>query len=134
MTLRARTVRARILRRKPTDAERHLWNALRNACPDRKFRRQHPIGRRIVDIACPACKLAIELDGGQHQSNRKSDDLRSVELAQSGYRVIRFWNGDVLQNVDGVMQAILRALEFAPPHPDPLGALGAEREKKPNHQ
>jgi very-short-patch-repair endonuclease len=73
--------------------------------------RQHPIGRRIADFACPACKLAIELDGGQHASAAEADAARTAELVAHGYRVIRFWNNEVLENLDGVMETIGRALE-----------------------
>src|SRR5437763_13782836 len=72
------------------------WFALRDRLPGWKFRRQHPIGRRIVDFACPDRKLAIELDGGQHALREEADERRSVELARRGYRVIRFWNNEVL--------------------------------------
>ena len=89
--LRQRTVVARRLRHDATDVERRLWHALRAMGPSWKFRRQHPIGRRIVDFACPARKLAIELDGGQHAAQTEADAERSVELACRGYRVIRFW-------------------------------------------
>jgi BirA family biotin operon repressor/biotin-[acetyl-CoA-carboxylase] ligase len=108
--LRGRTVIARRLRRDATDAERRLWYALRQSGFPWKFRRQHPIGRRIADLACPARKLVIELDGGQHMDSR-DDELRSAELARHGYRVIRFWNTDVLDNTEGVLEMIRHALE-----------------------
>ena len=125
MSLRARTVIARKLRRDATEVERKLWNALRNTGTEWKFRRQHPIGRRVVDFACPAAKLAIELDGGQHAVREAEDAERTAELAQFGYRVIRFWNNQVNENIDGVVWQILRALDQCPPpHPDPLRPLG----------
>ena len=111
MALRQRTQIARRLRRDATEVEKRLWRALRTMNPPWKFRRQHPVGRRIVDFACPARKLAIELDGGQHADRQEADAARSAELAQDGYRVIRFWNGEVIDNLDGVLQAILMALE-----------------------
>jgi very-short-patch-repair endonuclease len=120
----ARTHIARRLRQNATDVERLLWHALRASDLPWKFRRQHPIGHRIVDFACPARKLAIELDGGQHASAEEADARRSAELAQHGYRVIRFWNTDVLDNIDGVLDAIARGLEEPPPHPDPLRPRG----------
>jgi BirA family biotin operon repressor/biotin-[acetyl-CoA-carboxylase] ligase len=113
--LRPRTHLARNLRRNATDAERRLWRALHEADLARRFRRQHPIGRRIVDFACPACKLAIELDGGQHADDIDADVIRSAELANHGYRVIRFWNNDVVRNLEGVVEMIRRALVVGPP-------------------
>jgi very-short-patch-repair endonuclease len=120
MALRQRTVVARRLRRDATAVERRLWQALRTMGPSWKFRRQHPIGRRVVDFACPARKLVIELDGGQHAAQTDTDAERSVELARHGYRVIRFWNNEVVDNLDGVLQVVLQALAAPPPHPDPL--------------
>ena len=106
---------ARRLRRDATDVERILWFALRDRLPAWKFRRQQPIGRRIVDFACPERKLAIELDGGQHALREEADERRSVELARRGYRVIRFWNNEVLDNLDGVLEMILGAPSSDPP-------------------
>ena len=101
---------ARRLRRDATDVERNLWLALRHRLPGWKFRRQHPIGRRVVDFACPERKLAIELDGGQHAFREEANVHRSMELARRGYRVIRFWNNKVLENLDGVLETILGTL------------------------
>jgi very-short-patch-repair endonuclease len=92
-----------------------LWWALRELSSKFRFRRQHPIGRRIVDFACPSRKLAIELDGGQHVINSLDDEARTVELERRGYRVIRFWNNDVLGNTAGVVETILRELEAQEP-------------------
>jgi len=113
--LRTRTKVARRLRRDATNVERVLWFALRERLPAWKFRRQHPIGRRVVDFACPERKLAIELDGGQHALREEADDRRSAGLAQRGYHVIRFWNSEVLDNLDGVLEAIGGALDADPP-------------------
>ena len=120
MPIRQRTLIARRLRRGATDAERLLWRALRESGMTWKFRRQHPTGRRIADFACPARKLAIELDGGQHADQASADAERSTELADHGYRVIRFWDSDVIDNIEGVVMAILQVLEELPPHPNPL--------------
>ena len=117
--LRARTRIARQLRRDGTEAERRLWRALREALPGWKFRRQHPIGRRIADFACPARKLVIELDGGQHGDLVDADAARSSELARHGYRVIRFWNNDVLENLAGVLETIRGEIEKPPPDRQP---------------
>src|SRR3954447_22478576 len=109
-TLRVRTRIARRLRRDATDAETILWRALRQAMPGVRFRRQHPIGPYVVDFACPAAKLAIELDGGQHAGQQEADAERSAGLERRGYRVIRFWNNDVLENCGGVIKTIRRAI------------------------
>ena len=95
-----------------TEAERRLWRELRELrLPDR-FRRQHPIGRYVVDFACPAAKLVIELDGGQHTNLLSADELRSREIARRGYRIFRFWNGDVMENTAGVLETICQELEI----------------------
>ncbi|HET7882584.1 MAG TPA: DUF559 domain-containing protein [Acetobacteraceae bacterium] len=127
MPLQTRTLIARRLRRDATEVERRLWRGLRNTGTDWKFRRQHPIGTRIADFACPEGKLVIELDGGQHAERTVPDEARSAELAHHGYRVIRFWNNEVYENLDGVVQVILRKLAEAgvpPPHPNPLRPQG----------
>jgi adenine-specific DNA-methyltransferase len=87
------------------------------ALPLCKFRRQHPIRNRIADFACPEKKLVIELDSSQHADEREADDRRTTELSAHGYRVIRFWNNDVVQNLVSVLATIDRELEIAPPHP-----------------
>ena len=122
-TGRRPVARARGLRHRLTDAERVLWHALRNrALAGHKFRRQHPIGPFIADFACPASRLIIELDGGQHADRGKQDDTRTRSLASQGYRVLRFWNNEVLNNVMGVLETIQAELANAPhPHPLPAG-------------
>jgi very-short-patch-repair endonuclease len=88
-----------------------MWSALRDRRLLRyKFRRQHPIGHSIVDFACTEHLLVIEIDGGQHADNA-ADAHRTAWLEQQGWRVIRFWNHDVLANTGGVIETILRALE-----------------------
>ena len=109
--LRQRTLTARRLRRDATDVENVLWRALREGFPHLRFRRQHPIGLYIVDFACPSQKLAIELDGGQHAGQAEADAARTAELARRGYRVIRFWNNDVLDNLAGVLERIREELD-----------------------
>jgi len=91
--VKRRTTLARRLRREMAEAEKRLWRELREFSLPQRFRRQHPIGRHIVDFACPAAKLAIELDGGQHALRTSADEGRSREIARRGYQVIRFWNG-----------------------------------------
>jgi very-short-patch-repair endonuclease len=109
------TTRSRALRRKSTDAERKLWQALRNRQLCRfKFRKQVEIDGYIVDFLCPERRLIIEVDGGQHTPER--DARRTAYLRSQGFTIIRFWNNDVLQNLDGVWATIETALT-TPPHP-----------------
>ena len=103
-----------------TEAEQRLWRALRELEVPHRFRRQHPIGRYIVDFACPAAGLAIEIDGGQHAMMSSADDARSAEIARHGYRVIRFWNGDVMQNLERLLHIICNELKVVTPL-DPPG-------------
>lgn len=111
------TKRARQLRRHATVTEQRLWRALREADLPVKVRRQHPIGPNIADIAIPACKLVIELDGGQHALNVETDASRTREIERQGYRVIRFWNNDVSDNIDGVVATIVAAIGKTPTSP-----------------
>jgi len=111
LPLRARTHTARQLRRNATEVETRLWRALREIGQRHRFRRQHPIGRYIVDFACPGLKLAIELDGGQHALRQEGDAARTIELASRGYRLIRFWNSDVIDNLAGVLERITNELD-----------------------
>jgi very-short-patch-repair endonuclease len=102
--------RARQLREFSTDAERRMWSALRDRRLSRyKFRRQHPIGHYIVDFACTEYRLVIELDGSQH-ADSAADARRTAWLEIQGWRIVRFWNNDVLGNIDGVIEAVLEAL------------------------
>jgi very-short-patch-repair endonuclease len=114
MRVRKRTHIARRLRRDATEAEKRLWWALRELPVTHRFRRQHPIGQRVVDFACPGCKLVIELDGGQHATRQMEDLKRTVELERHGYRVVRFWNNDVTDNLEVVIEMILRELKAIP--------------------
>ena len=104
--------RARQLRQNMTKAEKILWNKLRgkqlNGC---KFRRQQPIGDYIVDFVCFDENLIIEVDGGQHAKQKEQDRERSQWLDQEGFKVIRFWNNDILSNTENVVEEILRTLK-----------------------
>jgi very-short-patch-repair endonuclease len=128
MLVKRRTTLARRLRRDMTEAEKRLWRALRELRLAYRFRRQHPVGKHIVDFACPAAKLAIELDGGQHADRSKADEERSLNIARHGYRVIRFWNGDVTDNLAGVLEMIRQELNIplsAPGGGEGRGEVGA---------
>ena len=110
---------ARGLRRRQTDSERVLWWQLRDRQLNHaKFRRQHPIGPYIVDFCCLAHRLVVELDGGHHTAQIRADERRTAFLRQRGYRVLRFWDHDVLGNREAVLQEIEDALSH--PHPTPL--------------
>jgi very-short-patch-repair endonuclease len=107
---------ARRLRKDATDAERKLWSALRDKQLEGfKFRRQVPIGDFVADFVCLSQRLIIEVDGGQHDTEREKDAARTAWLRARGYRVIRFWNNDVLGNLEGVVQMIRTALHDHPP-------------------
>jgi very-short-patch-repair endonuclease len=112
LALKKRTRIARRLRRVATEAETEMWLALRELPGEHRFRRQHPIGPHVVDFACPGRKLAIELDGGQHAQQADEDAARTLEIGRRGYRVIRFWNNDVMHNLAGVLEIIRQELEF----------------------
>ncbi|WP_404600978.1 endonuclease domain-containing protein [Dyella lipolytica] len=104
-----------------TDAEHLLWRYLRNRqLLGWKFRRQHEIDRYIIDFVCTEAGLIVELDGGQHAERMASDADRTRRLEAMGYRVLRFWNNDVLTNSEAVLEVILEAVASAAPHPSPL--------------
>jgi UDP-N-acetyl-alpha-D-muramoyl-L-alanyl-L-glutamate epimerase len=108
--------RARKLRENQTDVEGKLWSRLRGRqISDVKFRRQHTIGPFIVDFCCVEKGLIVELDGGQHAKRNTADERRTRLLERLGYRVLRFWDNDVLSNLVGVLERINEALED--PHP-----------------
>jgi very-short-patch-repair endonuclease len=104
--------RSRALRRDSTEAEKRLWSILQNRKLDGwKFRRQVAVSSFIVDFCCLEARLIIELDGEQHADKQKRyDDARTLELQARGFRVLRFWNGEVLQDTEGVIQEISRRL------------------------
>lgn len=113
----ATTANARRLRREATVEEKALWERLRYLRP--RFTRQLPIGPYILDFACRTAKLAIELDGSQHLEASAYDDRRTTFLEGMGWQVLRFWNGDVRENADGVAEAIAAAVSarLGPTHP-----------------
>lgn len=104
---------AKALRRNQTEAERILWSKLRNMqLGEVKFRRQQPIGNYVVDFVSFDKKLVIEIDGGQHNEaqTREKDEQRTLWLEGEGFHVVRFWNNDVLLNLEGVLSRILEVL------------------------
>jgi adenine-specific DNA-methyltransferase len=109
-----------------TDAERALWFALRNRRLEGfKFRSQWSLGPYVADFCCLEARLVVEVDGGQHDEKR--DARRTAWLKQQGFRVVRFWNNDVLTNLDGVLEvivAVLREQKEEDPHPNPLPQAG----------
>ena len=113
--------RARRLRRNTTEAERLLWGELRNDQLGWRFRREHPILPYTVDFACVEARLVVEADGGQHE--RTGDhEMRDRALRQNGWRILRFWNNDIVENRAGILQIIAATLASRPamgPHPNP---------------
>ena len=108
---------ARCLRHQQTDAEKKLWYFLCNRrCGGYKFRRQIEIDRFIVDFVCFDAKLIVEVDGGQHLEQQHQDDIRSRDLKSRGFRVLRFWNHEVLNDTAAVLEAI-RQLLMTPSSP-----------------
>jgi very-short-patch-repair endonuclease len=125
-------VYARSMRGNPTNAEAKLWWHLRRrlAQSGTHFRRQVQIGRYIADFVSHGAKLIIEADGGQHVTNVESDLERSKVFEAHGYRVLRYWNNDVLANIDGVLEDIQRALASTPTS-DPSPQGGGEKSPTP---
>lgn len=114
------TTRARQLRTNSTDAENLLWKHLKTKqMLGFKFRRQEQIGYYIADFVCYEVKLIVESDGGQHAEEKENDVVRTRWLNSQGFRVLRFWNNDILTNIDGVLEVIYGACSLSP-LPDPL--------------
>jgi very-short-patch-repair endonuclease len=129
------TRRARRLRQNMTDAERSLWNALRRRqIGNIQFRRQHAIGNYVLDFYSPSIQLAIEIDGGQHNTEpgRVADSQRTRRLNERGIVVLRYWNNDVMTNLGGVLEDIARSIEekrsFSPPPEGGRSAAEGRRE------
>jgi very-short-patch-repair endonuclease len=119
--VRQRTSRARELRRESTEAERRLWKHLRSSqLNGLKFRRQVPLFGFYADFFCECANLIVELDGGHHASQMERDEERTRILQAAGIRVRRFWNNDVLSNIEGVLAEIASIAKGATPHPVPL--------------
>jgi len=107
--------KAKILRAHQTDAEQRLWQQLRaHRFMGLKFKRQKPIGRYIVDFVCIEHRLVIEIDGGQHADRTKYDQRRDDFLRSKGYTVLRFWNNEVIQQLESVLEQIRLTLSPAP--------------------
>jgi very-short-patch-repair endonuclease len=114
---------AKTMRHTPTDAEKTLWRELRaRRFDDFKFKRQQPLGSYIVDFICFERRLIVEIDGGQH--NEPVDAERTNWLEQQGFRVARYWNNDVLNNLEGVLSDLSGCLCNPPPLPNPSPARG----------
>ena len=115
---------AKRMRHQPTNAETLIWTALRGArLQGFKFKRQQPIGPYIVDFVCFEHTLIIEIDGGQHGDETSKDHERSNWLQSQGFRILRFWNNEVIERKDDVLESIIRALREYP-SPQPLSHKG----------
>jgi len=130
--------RARSLRNHTTDTEQYLWRYLRgHQLGGHRFRRQVPIGNYIADFACLEVKLIIELDGGQHQEQGEYDARRDLQMEAQGFRVLRFWDNQVFQETQAVLEVILRvlgeqaSLQSACPHPNLPPRYAQGKELKP---
>ena len=117
---------AQILRQQPTDAEAKLWQGLNRKQAGVRFRRQHPIGNYIVDFVCLKQKLIVEVDGSHH-ADSVHDKKRDAYLTQQGFQIQRFWNNEVLQQTEGVLEKIHQALNSPPPTPSLKGRGGMPR-------
>jgi very-short-patch-repair endonuclease len=126
--------RARELRNNPTDAERVLWSQLRFWQLDGyKFRRQQPLGQYIVDFICLEKRVVVEVDGGQH--SQQVDAERDTWLRDEGFIVLRFWNHEVLKNIETVKEVIFKALSNTPylsPSPQGGRKISGKRRAKPD--
>ncbi len=110
---------AKDLRKSMTDAERKLWQRLRGGQLDVKFRRQHAFENYVLDFVCIERRLVVEIDGSQHAEEQDHDQRRTEKLSQAGFAVVRFWNNQVLNETDSVMQVIWDILNPSPPRPSP---------------
>ena len=107
---------ARNLRKRLTDTERFLWLQLRaGQVEGYKFRRQTPIGKYVVDFVCHEQRVIVEVDGGQHSENAEEDRIRDKWLGEQGYIILRFWDNEVLTNMEGVLEVIRDNCKSHPP-------------------
>ena len=115
---------AKTMRTQPTDAEHRLWQHLRaKRLLGFKFRRQQPLGNYIADFVCFEPRTIVELDGGQHNGQSK-DLVRDAWLTSQGFKVLRFWNNEVFENLEGVLERVLAQLQKPSPSPLPLSRKG----------
>ena len=120
----------RVLRTNMTDAEQALWKVLRGRqFSGHKFRRQHPFGDYILDFVCLENKLVVEVDGGQHCTQTEYDEDRTKRLSSSGFHVLRFWNNEVIKELEAVKEKIWITIQELRPHPLPDPPLEREGEK-----
>lgn len=116
---------AKILRKKSTDTENLLWRHLRaKQMEGLKFRRQEAIGKYIVDFACYEKRIVIEVDGGQHSMMENEDNTRDQWLKDEGFKVLRFWNNEVLTNIEGILEVIRGTCLDHPPLAPPIKGGG----------
>ncbi|KEQ51415.1 endonuclease domain-containing protein [Sphingobium chlorophenolicum] len=121
--------RAKTLRRNATEAEKRLWNALREKLPEAKFRRQVPHGPYVADFLNFAAKLVIEVDGATHAERTEQDAARTRYFKAQGYHVLRFWNHEVMENLDGVLTQISLSCQVERSHVSSFEEGGAKRRK-----
>jgi very-short-patch-repair endonuclease len=116
---------ARELRKNATDCERLLWQYLRaHRLQGFKFKRQQPLGVYIVDFVCFEARLIVEADGGHHAEQAEYDNRRDEWLRSQGFTVLRFWNNEIMGNIEGVLERILAVCEANAPSPQPLSHQG----------
>ncbi|MEO6351850.1 MAG: endonuclease domain-containing protein [Burkholderiaceae bacterium] len=122
---------AKALRTNQTDAEQQLWYHLRaHRFMDLKFKRQKPLGRYIADFVCLELRLIIEIDGGQHAEQVEYDQRRDAWLRSQGYTVLRFWNNEVMQQLESVLEQIRLTVTLCP-NPSPTSGRGKQDSEFP---
>jgi len=119
---------ARTLRRDATEAEKRVWRTLRAHQVGAKFRRQQPIESYVVDFVSFEHRLVIEIDGGQHSDADEYEEKRTRCLEANGFRILRFWNNEVMQNLEGVLERIIAALHSPLPLRERKGPVAQRRE------